>query len=229
MEEEKEVRVHGMWASTYSKRVELALKIKGIPYEYVEEDLMNKSQALLEYNPIHKKIPILVHNGKPIVESLVILEYIDEVWPDHAPKLLPQDPFQRARVRFWAGFLQNQLLESVLKLFKSSEEEQEKALDELHEKMTIMEQEMGDLIPKDVSSIQIKSLGLLDIQVISTLGAYKAQEQVLGVKVLDPHKHSLIYAWVNAMMDLPMIKESTPPHDDIVNLLHMIFKVPPSV
>ncbi|KAH9603886.1 hypothetical protein KSS87_000623 [Heliosperma pusillum] len=228
MGDEVEVRVHGMWASTYSKRVELALKIKGIPYEYVEEDLMNKSQALLEYNPIHKKVPVLVHNGKPIVESLVILEYIDEVWPDHAPRLLPRDPVDRARVRFWSGFLQNQLLESVLKLVMSSGEEQEKALDELHEKMTIMEQEMGDIIPKDISSIQSKSLGLLDIQVICTLGAYKAHEQVLGVKILDPHKHSLIYAWVNAMMDLPMIKEITPPHDNVVNFIQMIFKINPS-
>ena len=105
MGEQNEVKLHGMWASTYSKRVELALKIKGIPYKYIEEDLTNKSQLLLKYNPVHKKVPVLVHDGKPVSESLVILEYIDETWKN-SPRLFPEDPYQRAKVRFWAGFIQ---------------------------------------------------------------------------------------------------------------------------
>ena len=113
MGEENKVILHGMWASTYSKRVELALKIKGIPYEYVEEDLSNKSPLLLKYNPVHKKIPVLVHNGKPIAESLVILEYIDETWKNE-PRLLSNEPYERAKVRFWASFLQQVWIQYLL-------------------------------------------------------------------------------------------------------------------
>ncbi|KAL6183104.1 hypothetical protein ACLB2K_044515 [Fragaria x ananassa] len=100
-----------MWASTCSKRVELALKLKGIPYEYMEEDFTNKSQLLLKYNPVHKKVPVLVHDGKPIAESYIILEYIDETWKT-GPKLFPEDPYERAKFRFWASFIQQQLFES---------------------------------------------------------------------------------------------------------------------
>ena len=104
MEEKKgEVVLFGTWASTFCTRVELALKLKGIPYEYVEEDLTNKSELFLSLNPVHKKVPVLVHNGKSIAESLIILEYIEECW-NTTPKLLPEDPYQRAKVRFWANY-----------------------------------------------------------------------------------------------------------------------------
>lgn len=109
MEGEESIVVHGMWASPFSNRVELALKVKGIPYVYVEEDLLNKSQMLLKYNPVNKKIPVLVHNGKPIIESLIILEYIEETWKKTGPKLLPDDPYQRALVRIWTDFIHQQV------------------------------------------------------------------------------------------------------------------------
>ncbi|RVW63463.1 putative glutathione S-transferase [Vitis vinifera] len=66
--------------SMFGMRVRVALAEKGLKYEYREEDLWNKSPLLLEMNPVHKKIPVLIHNGKPICESLIIVQYIDEVW-----------------------------------------------------------------------------------------------------------------------------------------------------
>ena len=99
----KEVKLYGMWVNPCGHRVELALKLKRIPYEYTEEDLSSKSPSLLKYNPVHKKIPVLVHNEKPVAESLVILEYIDEIWKNNP--ILPQDPYQRAMARFWARFI----------------------------------------------------------------------------------------------------------------------------
>ncbi|KAH1125086.1 hypothetical protein GLYMA_06G099000v4, partial [Glycine max] len=75
-------------------RVKWVLELKGIQYQYVE-DLGNKSAMLLQYNPVHKKLPALVHDGKPLAESLVILEYIDETWKQD-PSLLPHDPYEKA-------------------------------------------------------------------------------------------------------------------------------------
>jgi len=97
-----DVKVVSFWVSPFGKRVEWALKLKGIDYEYIEEDIFNKSDLLLQLNPVHKKVPVLVHAHKPIAESFIILQYIDETWKQYP--LLPQHPYQRALVHFWANF-----------------------------------------------------------------------------------------------------------------------------
>ena len=74
----EDLKLLGMWASPYVLRVKLALSLKGLSYEYVEEDLGNKSELLLRSNPVHKAVPVLIHGGKPVCESSVILQYIDD-------------------------------------------------------------------------------------------------------------------------------------------------------
>ena len=59
---------------------------------------------MIFFEQVNKKIPVLIHDGKPVCESLTIVQYIDEVWSDKAP-LLPSDPYQKAQARFWADFV----------------------------------------------------------------------------------------------------------------------------
>jgi len=98
----EDLKLLGLPLSPFVISVRMALNMKGVSYEYVDEDLSNKSELLLKSNPVHKKVPVLIHNGKPICESLVILQYVDELFAGRS--ILPTDPYERATARFWAAY-----------------------------------------------------------------------------------------------------------------------------
>ncbi|KAL9437901.1 hypothetical protein AB3S75_023716 [Citrus x aurantiifolia] len=138
-----EVVLLDFWPSMFGIRVRIALAEKGVKYEYKEEDLKNKSPLLLQMNPVHKKIPVLIHNGRPVCESSIIVEYIDEVWKDKAP-LLPSDPYQRAQARFWVDFIDKKMYDSSRKTWTTKGEEQEAAKKEFFEVLKTLEGQLGD-------------------------------------------------------------------------------------
>ncbi|KAK6925002.1 Glutathione S-transferase, N-terminal [Dillenia turbinata] len=216
MGEESRVKLHGMWASPFAKRIEVALKIKGIDYEPIEENLLNKSELLLKYNAVHKLVPVLVHEGKPIAESSIILEYIDETWNTSHP-FLPRDPYERARVRFWAKYLDLQVLENLRSVLKAPADKQEKALETFYGYLKILEENMDEIFPEgSARAIDANSLGLLDIMMCSASRTNKAIEEALNLKLINPERHPKLYSWIEAVGEVPLVKELIAPHEKLV-------------
>jgi glutathione S-transferase len=94
---------HGL-ASTCSKKVRMCLYEKGVPFESRLLDLQKFEQHKPEYLALNPNgvVPTLVHNDRPIIESTIINEYIDDAFPD--PPLKPHDPGARARMRLWTKY-----------------------------------------------------------------------------------------------------------------------------
>lgn len=104
------VTLVGAFFSPFGNRVQIALNLKSVEFDYVEETLSSKSDILLRSNPIHKTVPVLIHGDKIICESLVIVQYIDQVWTDNGYSILPSDPYESAVARFWAAFVDDKVL-----------------------------------------------------------------------------------------------------------------------
>ncbi|KAF5443318.1 hypothetical protein F2P56_035883 [Juglans regia] len=221
MEKQNEVVLFGTWASGYCKRVEIALALKGIPYEYVEEDLTNKSESLLYHNPVHKKVPVLVHNGKSIAESLVILEYIDDCWKQ-APKLLPEDPYLRAKLRFWANFYDQKFMASSLQITMSRGEERERAIKDFSEVLKVFEDGVKKDFPAEFPCFDGKNLGFLDIVVGAIACNYEAVNEVVAT-IFSPETNPTFWSWVTALKKQPLMKEMLPPHDKLVAMMRQKF------
>ena len=85
--------------SSAAFRTRIALNLKGLKSEDVFVHLRKNEQnaaAYLKVNP-QGLVPLFVHDGHAIGQSLAIIEYLDEIWPE--PPLLPKEPLERARVR----------------------------------------------------------------------------------------------------------------------------------
>ncbi|KAL2325027.1 hypothetical protein Fmac_024085 [Flemingia macrophylla] len=206
-----DIKLHGFWYSPFTLRVKWTLKLKGIPYENIEEDRYNKSAQLLQYNPVYKRTPVLVHDGKPLCESMIIVEYIDEIWPQNP--LLPTHSYHKALARFWVKYADD-TFSAVASLVRSSNgEEQEKAIEKIWEHLKVVEDQcFGD--GKNVFGGD--TINIVDIAFGPLITLLVVLEDALGVKILDDEKFPHLHSWYNNFKDVPIIKENLPDQDKMV-------------
>ncbi|HET6435844.1 MAG TPA: maleylacetoacetate isomerase [Xanthomonadaceae bacterium] len=93
--------LYSYWRSSAAYRVRIGLNLKGLSYETVPVHLLRDggeqhSDAFREANP-QQLVPVLQHGQRMLRQSLAILEYLDEMWPQ--PPLLPATARERQRVR----------------------------------------------------------------------------------------------------------------------------------
>ncbi|KAG8084068.1 hypothetical protein GUJ93_ZPchr0010g8865 [Zizania palustris] len=205
-----ELRLLGMFASPFALRVKLALSFKGLSYEYVEEDLGNKSELLLASNPVHKKVPVLIHNGKPICESQVVVQYIDEAFPGAGDRLLPADPYERAVARFWAAYIDDQLLASWLKAsMGKTDEEKAEALQDTFSKVAILEAAFKEC-SKGKPFFGGDTVGYLDVALGTLVPWVHVGEALYGMRLFDASRSPLLDAWVERFAALDAAKAVLP-------------------
>lgn len=99
------MKIHGYFRSSAAYRVRIALNLKGLDCETSLVNLQAGDQFSAAYRAINPqgRVPALEVDGRILVQSLAIIEYIDEIFPD--PPLLPSDPLARGRVRGMANII----------------------------------------------------------------------------------------------------------------------------
>ncbi|XP_073029134.1 glutathione transferase GST 23-like [Primulina eburnea] len=199
MENKEGVKVVGFWVSPFVHRVRWALKLKGVEYEYIEEDIFDKSPLIFELNPVYALVPVLVHNGKPLPESCIILEYIDEAWTNNP--LLPQHPLERAQARFWVKFAEEKVFPALKGLLFSEGEIQEERLKLAMDVLQKMEE-----ILRGNTFFGGETIGYLDLVLGFISYVLPVWEEIACFKILDPSKYPSLIAWIHNFLDHEAIK-----------------------
>jgi len=223
------VRVIGGWACPYAIRVFAALKLKGVEYEFLQEPAGRKSELLLKSNPVYKKIPVLLHHGNPICESMIIIQYIDEVWASYQPAILPTDPYARANERFWAQYVDDKIAPAFLVLRGLANGDKDEAAAQVSTALKHLEEAF-------VKCSQGKHyfggdrIGFLDLVLGSHLGWFKAVEKISGIKLLKEAKYPEITAWADRFCTHHAVKDGMPETDRLVEFsTNSALKAKPSI
>jgi maleylacetoacetate isomerase len=99
------MKLYGFFRSSAAFRVRIALNLKGLDYENVFVHLRRSDQQQPAYRGVNPQglVPTLEDGEARLIQSLAIIEYLDETYP--APPLLPSRPADRARVRALADIV----------------------------------------------------------------------------------------------------------------------------
>ena len=122
----------------------MVLHEKGIGFEVHEVDLSNKSEEFLSVSP-YGKVPVLSVNGTSLYESNIVNEYLDEVY--ESPKLMPENPEERASARSWMAFADDYFFPSVYRVRMGlqrgySEDEIQEAKEKLEDALSRLERQL---------------------------------------------------------------------------------------
>lgn len=113
-------------------RTRIVLKEKNLPFDRILLDLPNKEQKqewYLALNP-YGKVPVLVEEGAWVYESALCNEYLEDKYP--SPPLAPTVPAEKARMRLWVDWCNNQFVPPVIGvLYEKRKPDEERSLEKV--------------------------------------------------------------------------------------------------
>lgn len=207
--------------SPCAQKVRIVLAEKGLDWNAVHVDLAQKENLQPEYlklNPLGV-VPTLVHDEKPIIESSIICEYLDDAFPE--PRLNPEDDYQRSQMRFWMKHIDVKLHPScgalqwplVMRpsMMEKSEEERQRLLDQIPEKPRRERQKrlvsMGLEAPDVVDSVAIYRKTILQME-----KALQQHEWLIGDQIsladicMAPYFQTIYqFGWQGMYADCPKV------------------------
>ena len=191
----------------YVRRSRIVLLEKGIEHEVNYLNPQELPAWFYDVSPMGK-VPILKVDGEPLFESMVIIEYLDEVTPG---SLYPSDIFEKAKNRSWIEFGEDILSITFDLMNTKDEKEYKRAVTKLDERFDILEDDVltgGAFFNGD-------SLGIIDAVYAPIFHFHKAVKDIDDQALFDDRPR--LTSWSDNLLVHPSVIASVP--DDFAEKL----------
>ena len=192
----------------------MALLLKKVDFQYIEQDPYVKTADWLAINP-RGLVPAMVHHGKTIYESAVCLEYIEDVWTGE-PSLFPKEPYSKAYARMWGDFIAKKLVPAFYTcLVKQREEEQAAAKQQILDGLLEFSKAMDETGP----FFHGDSLGYTDIMFAPwAVRIPVALTHYRSFDVPRSREYDRYHKWFDAVRTHHVVVQTTEAPEDILKM-----------
>jgi glutathione S-transferase len=181
----------------FVQRSAIALNEKGIGYTLTHINLQDPPDWFKAISPLGK-VPVLLVDGKPLFESAVILEYLDEVFP---PSLHPADPLEKAVHRGWIEFCS----ELIMRQFHTLTAKDEGAFNEACDSLKLGLQRLDGQLAAEGPYFAGQDFHLVDCVYAPLFMRLALVKKNFGLALeLSPR----MQAWSDALLALDAVKTS---------------------
>ena len=186
----------------YVERSRIVLFEKDQPFDQEFIDLSDKPDWFLDISP-RGKVPVLLVDDRPIFESSVINELLEELVPQ--PALMPEDPIDRADARSWIEFNTQVVMAAHGKyLFSDDEEGRNEARHAYRQAFERIEKRLTD---RDTGPYFLgEHFSLVDATYAPVFTRWQAMEQLGEAELLDGLKQ--VQSYRDALLDRPSVQNA---------------------
>ena len=199
------VKLYCAWFCPFAQRAWIALLHKGVDFEYVEQDPYDKTPEWLSVNP-RGLVPAVIHEGKCIYESTVVLEYIDEAWKQ-GNRILPKDPYERALARIWSDHVTKKIVPPYYAhLMKKEEAARQESKDDFINNLRAL----TDAMKPEGPYFMGKEFGLVDIMVFPFVARIEVLKRLKHFELPSEPWCERLMTWFDTVSKMDCVKKTLP-------------------
>ncbi|PWA01790.1 hypothetical protein BB558_002089 [Smittium angustum] len=210
----------------YANRVILSLHEAGADFEEILIDLNNKPEWYKEVNPALQVPALRLTNGKILVESTQVAEFVADSYPE--ANLLPKDPFERYQVRMFLEFYNSKVSPyfiQLVRLYKQPRDES--AIDQKVSELTQNLRELNRRLKEHSSEgpyFDGSHFGFADIISFPFYERLDITFEMLGRSIDNIEGLDRVYEWARAIRGRESYKTGIAPRQDIFNAVQSLSK-----